>query len=120
MQRGLDQADRLDAAGHKDGHLIDKHALGRDTDGLQAGGTAAVDSGSSHRNRQASADRTEASDVVARIAFRSSTSHDHVLDLSRIKPCALDGVSDRVATQGGPVGLVERPSKGLGKRSPGR
>ena len=42
VQRRLYQADRLDTASNNDGHLIDQHALGRDTDHLKTGGTATV------------------------------------------------------------------------------
>ena len=53
-------------------------------------------------------------------AFGVGAAHDHVLHFSGVDAGALDGVLDRVATQGGAVGHVEGALPALGQAGCGR
>jgi len=99
--------DRLHATGHIHIALAGDHALGSGGNGLQAGGAKAVDGHARHSDRTAGTQGDLAGNVGAGRAFRRGTAHDDVVHLAGLNACALNGVLDRVAAQGGAMGHVE-------------
>ena len=115
----LHARDAFNTTGHVDVALARNDALRGQRDGLQAGRAEAVDCHARGGNGQAGAQSGLAGDVGAGGAFGVGAAHDDVVDFGALNAGALDGMFDRVATQCGAMGHVERALPALGERGAG-
>ena len=98
--RRLDHRDAFDPAGDAHVHAVDDDLLGGGGDGHQARRALAVDGHAGDGDGQAGAQRGGAAD--GRLdALLQRRADDHVVDLGRVDPGALDRGADGVGGEGG-------------------
>ena len=112
----LHAGDAFHAAGDKHVGLAGDDALRGQRNGLQTGGTKAVQGHARHRHRATGHERDLARDVGARGALGAGATHDHVLDLGGVNAGARNRVLHGVATERGSMRQVECALPALGQR----
>ena len=116
----LAQADGLDATGNDGRHLFADHALGSDSDGLQAGAAETVDRHAGGGHRQAAADGRQARHVLALGTFMEGRAEDHILNQCRIDTGTLYRFLDDETGQIDAVSVVQRAAVGFAQAGTGR
>jgi hypothetical protein len=109
----LHEADRFDAAGHRDLYAFEHHRTRGDRDRLQARRALPINRRTGDGDWQSGADRALARDVHRRCALLHGTSHDDVFDLTRLDLRASDCLPDHMSGHCRTFGVVQRAAIGL-------
>jgi hypothetical protein len=88
--RRLHEADRILSTGRNHIHLVDDDLLGCCGDGHQAGRALPVDRHRRDADRAAGAKRDLATDIAELRSLGEHRAPNHVIDLARVDPGALD------------------------------